>query len=139
MDRLRWIVIGVLGGSTYALLVAFTFARTFAIAWPEWYQVFVEGQLRLGILLWDVAMALPALLFALLVGFILTKVVHRAAQSAAFVGAAVSLIFVASTSVGSDWVSTNTFIIAGLLPLSVFLLELYNKSLNTDTSDAGAG
>lgn len=139
MDKLRWIVIGVLGGSTYALLVAFTFARTFAIAWLEWYQVFAEDQLRLGILLWDVAMASPALLFALLVGFILTRVVGKAALPASFVGAAVSLIYVASNSVGSGWISTNIFIIVGLLPLSVFVLALHNKSLNTDTGDVGAG
>jgi hypothetical protein len=83
-------------------------------------------------------MELPALLFALFVGFILTKVVRKAALPAAFVGAAVSLIYVAFSSADSDWLSTNTFIIVGLLPLSVFVLELYNKSLNTDAGDAGA-
>jgi len=139
MDKLRWIFIGVLGGITYAWLVSFTFAKTFAIAWPGWYQAFAEDQRSLGILLWNIAMELPALLLALLVGFILTKIVGKAALPAAFVGAAVSLIYVASSSMGSSWVSTNTFIIVGLLPLSVFALALYNKSLNADASDAGAG
>ncbi len=139
MDKLRWIIIGALAGITHAWLVSFTFARTFAIAWPEWYQEFAEGRSSLGIFLWHVAMGFPALLFALLVGFILTKVEGKTALSAAFVGAAASLIYVASSSVGNGWVSANTFLIVGLLPLSVFVLALYNKPLNSDASDAGAG
>ncbi|MBT8072918.1 MAG: hypothetical protein HKP21_04330, partial [Xanthomonadales bacterium] len=94
MDKLRWIVTGVLGGIMYAWLVTLTFAKTFSIAWPEWYQAFAEDQLRLGTFIWNVAMELPAVLIALLVGFILTKVVGKAALPAAFVGAVVSLIYV---------------------------------------------
>ncbi|MBT8071315.1 MAG: hypothetical protein KJO80_12840 [Gammaproteobacteria bacterium] len=139
MDKLRWIVTGVLGGIMYAWLVTLTFAKTFSIAWPEWYQVFAEDQLRLGTFLWNVAMELPAVLFALSVGFILTKVVGKAALPAAFVGAVVSLIYVASSSASGGWINANTFIIAGLLPLSVFVLAPYNKSLNSDAGDAGAG
>jgi cellobiose-specific phosphotransferase system component IIC len=136
MEKSRWIIAGVLGGIIYAWLVAFTLAGTFAIAWPEWYQAFAEEWSSPGLVLWHVAMGLPALLFALIIGFALTRAVGKSALSAAFVGAASSLTYVVSSSVGSGWISMDTFIIVGLLPLSVFVLALHNRSLDADAGAA---
>lgn len=138
MTTLRWIVFGILGGAIYSWLVTISFARTFAVAWPEWYRAFFEGQPGLGVLLWNIAMGLPALVLALLVGFILVNVVRNAALSAAIVGAVVSFLYVVSTSSGNGWMHVSTFIVVGLLPLSAFVLELHNKPFKPDTGDAGA-
>lgn len=138
MSTLRWIVIGILGGAIYSWLVTISFARTFAIVWPQWYQPLFKDQLGLGILLWDIAMGLPAILFALLLGLVLTKVVHKAALPASIVGAFVTILYAVSSSAGSGWFHVSTFIVAGLLPLTTFVLEFHYRSFKPDTGGADA-
>ena len=137
MATLRWIVIGILGGAFYSWSVAAAFAHTFAVAWPDWFQLFFESQHWLGTLLWDLAMGLPALLFALLIAFILTKLVRKAMLPAAIVGAMVTFLYTVFSSSGSGWIHASTFIVAGLLPLSAIVLERHCESLKLDTGSTG--
>jgi hypothetical protein len=138
MSRLHWIVIGILGGTLYSWLITATFERTYAIAWPEWYRVFAEDHQVLAIRLWDIASWLPAVPIALLMGYLLIKILHRAAIPAAIVGALVTFVYGSLSSAGSGWVYVGNFIFAGLLPVSAFVLGLYNKSFKSDTGSAGA-
>jgi len=138
MSTIRWIVFGILSGAAYSWLVTIAFARTTAVAWPGWYQAFFEGQLKLGLILWDIAMGLPALVFALLIGFVLVRALRAAALPASVLGAIVSFTYVVSTSLGNGWMQPSTFIVVGLLPISVLALVLHNKSFKQDTGSAGA-
>ena len=138
VSTIRWMVLGILSGAAYAWLVTITFARTMAVAWPEWYQTLFEGQPGLGLFLWDVAMMVPALLCALLIGMALVKALRAAALPASIVGAAVSFGYVVSTSLGNGWMSPSTLVVVGLLPVSALVLVLHNKSLKPDTGSPGA-
>ena len=132
MTTFRWIVNGILAGAMYYLLVTTRFTRTFAIAWPDWYHSLFESQLRPGVFLWDLAMGSPAVLFATLIGFMLTKVVNRTALRAAIIGAATAFLYAVLESTGNGWLHASTFVVVGLLPLSTFLMERRIKTTRTD-------
>jgi hypothetical protein len=138
MSTIRWIIVGILSGAAYSWLVTITFARTSAAAWPGWYQAFLEGQPKLGLILWDIAMGLPALVFALLIGFVLVRALCVAALPASVLGAIVSLTYVVSTSLGNGWMQPSTFIVVGLLPISALVLVLHNKRFKRNTGSVGA-
>lgn len=137
-------IAGLCGGALYSWLVTITLARSYAIAWPEWYSPLFGDQLRLGLFLWNVFIAwVPCLLIAMLIGLAFRRVVNRAALPAALLGACIALLYVAIDSVTngdpSAFLNLNTFVIIVLLPLGVFLTQLHNKSSNADTGAAGAG
>ena len=122
----------------YSWLITVTFARTYAIAWPEWYRVFAEDHHDLALRLWDIASWSLAVPIALFVGYLLMKILRRAAIPAAIVGGLVTFVYGSLTSAGSGWVYVGNFIFAVLLPVSAIVLELYNKSFKSDTGSAGA-
>jgi len=144
MKKLHWIIGGIFAGAVYSWLVTITLGRSLAIAWPEWYAGFAEGSERTALFLWNVGVVwLPCLLIALAIGLTLIRFVRGAAFGAAVIGAVLSLLYSLTGPQSRDILSMlldfNTLFVVALLPLGVLLLQLHNKPLNPDASNAGAG
>lgn len=140
LSTFRWIMTGIIAGVVYAFLVATVLSYTTALPWPEWYQVLFESQAQLGLFIWNVVVLfVPALLIALLVGLVVTRITPNRASAASLVGAVVCLGYVIQSGTGLEGLDIWSVIVVAWLPIAVLAQRLHNKSFNTDASDAGAG
>lgn len=144
MTQFRWIISGVLGGALYSLLVTVILARSYALAWPDWYAALFEGQSWVGLTLWNVLVAwIPCLFVAVTIGFILVRMARPSIGAAALIGTIVIFFYVVFESAARGFpyavVDVNVLAVVAAFPLGVFLTELHNKSLNSDAGKAGAG
>ncbi len=87
-------------------MATITLAKSYAVAWPEWYRPFFEDQLPLGLFFWNLFIAwLPCLLIAMLIGLAFRRIVDKAAIPAALLGAFISLVYVAVDSAANGYPS----------------------------------
>ena len=130
---------GVFGGVIYYVLGEIGLFFSTSIRPPEWLHEKMEP-FSWAVNIWRIVEWGPLLVIALIVGWGLIRVAKEGAIWAALISAIlVSLVLVNRLGSAATLLNPFAMFMICLLPVVVFLMKAYNKSLNTDASDAGAG
>jgi len=140
MPKSAIFVSGIFAGVVYSVLSTYILGIAGRIHPPDFIWEAAQIPNSWAVHLWRIVEWGPLIFIALPIGYGLYRLLGKAAFPASIVaGCLVALMLAKQVSSFSALLNIFAVIYTSLLPIVVYVMASYNKSLNTDASDAGTG